>query len=97
MTQDKRANVKMFLSQLELCVSGLRERNSEKALSDAEVHSAFLRLTEDDEFASMFKQRWSAEYAEQNSAPWVDKPLATIPDLIGCFLITLTEYMGIDD
>ena len=97
MERDKRAeNTEWFLTELQRCISGLRQRDAEEALSGAEVHSAFLRLTEDDDFAARFKKRWQEVYAEDNSEPWVDKPLDMVPDLVQCFIITLTEYMGIN-
>lgn len=93
---DRSKNIEMFLSQLSLCVEGLRERDTEKALAKAEVHCAFLYLAEDTEFAGKFKKRWNEVYAERNSDPWVEKPLDTVPDLVQCFIITLTEYMGLE-
>lgn len=94
MFDSPQAKVEFFISQLERCLHGLRARNSDEALDRAEIHTAFLFLIEDADFARRFKQRWGDVYAERNNEPWVDQPTELIPDLVQCFMVTLCEYTG---
>jgi hypothetical protein len=87
--------IELFLCNFERCLRGLRDRNTDEALGQAEVHAAVLFLVEDEDFAAKFKSRWDENYAEDNAQPWVNQPVDTLPALAQCFVITLCKYMGI--
>ena len=70
----------MFLSQLEAFVIGMRNRDSGKALHDAEVHSAFLWLIEDEHFAALFRKHLAG----------YDREVSTTTATPNCFFVCVS-------